>query len=103
MYHEHDERITTGPLELVKRDERAGGCGLTQLRHSYDANDSTMLQAYPADGPELVGIDPTGARLRQYHPDRIRLIPDFFSAATFQRERGRAFHAEPCQIRQRHG
>lgn len=125
-----EDRITTGPLELVKCDERAGGCGLAQLRHSYEptemygqnygyrsglnqsmvrhlrakvariqemvslgrgdlvvdvgANDSTTLQAYPTDGPELVGVDPTGAKFRQYYPAHIRLIPDFFSAATFR-------------------
>ncbi|HEY5947283.1 MAG TPA: class I SAM-dependent methyltransferase [Kofleriaceae bacterium] len=45
------------------------------------SNDSTLLQAYPKDGPTLVGIDPTGVKFKQYYPDHISLIPDFFSAA----------------------
>src|SRR5436190_17015492 len=30
-----DGPVEAGPLELVKCDERGGGCGLVQLRHSY--------------------------------------------------------------------
>ncbi|MDA0631893.1 class I SAM-dependent methyltransferase [Nonomuraea sp. MCN248] len=43
------------------------------------SNDSTLLQGFPADGPTLVGIDPTGEKWRRYYPDHIDLIPDFFS------------------------
>jgi NDP-4-keto-2,6-dideoxyhexose 3-C-methyltransferase len=49
------------------------------------SNDSTTLQAYPAD-LLLVGIDPTGVKFRSYYPERIRLIADFFSAAALERE-----------------
>lgn len=45
------------------------------------SNDSTTLQAYPQQGLELVGIDPTGVKFKRYYPPHIRLIPDFFSAA----------------------
>lgn len=46
------------------------------------ANDSTLLQAYPADrGLKLVGIDPTGMKFQHFYPPHIQLIPDFFSAA----------------------
>lgn len=45
------------------------------------SNDSTTLQAYPAKGPVLVGIDPTGIKFNSYYPAHIDLIPDFFSAA----------------------
>ncbi len=44
------------------------------------SNDSTTLQAYPAEGLSLVGIDPTGVKFHTYYPPHIRLIPDFFSA-----------------------
>jgi ubiquinone/menaquinone biosynthesis C-methylase UbiE len=44
------------------------------------SNDSTTLQAYPAQGLTLVGIDPTGAKFSKYYPPHIQLIPDFFSA-----------------------
>lgn len=52
------------------------------------ANDSTTLQAYPALGCTLVGVDPTGAKFRSFYPAHIQLIPDFFSAATVQRHFG---------------
>lgn len=44
------------------------------------SNDGTLLRAYPEEGLELVGIDPTGARFRESYPPHIQLIPDFFSA-----------------------
>lgn len=44
------------------------------------SNDSTTLQAYPAD-LTLVGIDPTGVKFRDYYPSHIQLIPDFFTSA----------------------
>tara|TARA_R100001143_G_C3358907_1_gene134282 strand:+ start:174 stop:1448 length:1275 start_codon:yes stop_codon:yes gene_type:complete len=43
------------------------------------SNDSTTLQSYPANGPILVGIDPTGVKFKSYYPSHITLIPDFFS------------------------
>ncbi|HYV19669.1 MAG TPA: class I SAM-dependent methyltransferase [Verrucomicrobiae bacterium] len=46
------------------------------------SNDGTTLGFYPDPGPDLVGIDPTGAAFRRYYPERVRLIPDFFSAKT---------------------
>lgn len=45
------------------------------------SNDSTTLQAYPASGPVLVGVDPTGIKFHRYYPSHIQLIPDFFSSA----------------------
>ena len=60
--------------------------GLVELRTGdlvidIGSNDSTMLQAYPALGPVLVGVDPTGVKFHSYYPPHIQLIPDFFSAA----------------------
>jgi NDP-4-keto-2,6-dideoxyhexose 3-C-methyltransferase len=31
--------LTSGPLELVKCDESTGGCGLLQLKHSYESSE----------------------------------------------------------------
>lgn len=42
------------------------------------ANDSTLLQSYPAKGLELVGIDPSGPKFAHYYPPHIKLIPEFF-------------------------
>lgn len=43
------------------------------------ANDGTSLGAYRED-LLLVGVDPTGAKFRQYYKKHVQLIPDFFSA-----------------------
>lgn len=48
------------------------------------SNDSTTLQAYPAQGLSLVGVDPTGVKFHTYYPAHIQLIPDFFSADLVQ-------------------
>ena len=45
------------------------------------SNDSTTLQAYPASGPMLVGMDPTGVKFAKFYPPHIGLIADFFSSA----------------------
>lgn len=63
--------------------------GLTKLEKGdlvvdIGSNDSTTLQAYPADGPVLVGVDPTGTKFHSYYPAHIQLIPDFFSAELVQ-------------------
>ena len=43
------------------------------------SNDSTLLQAYGDKDYLLVGIDPTGSKFKEYYPQYINLIPDFFS------------------------
>lgn len=63
--------------------------GLVSLREGdlvidIGSNDSTTLQAYPADGLTLAGVDPTGVKFHNYYPSHIQLIPDFFSAALVQ-------------------
>jgi NDP-4-keto-2,6-dideoxyhexose 3-C-methyltransferase len=47
------------------------------------SNDGTLLSAYPADGPTLVGVDPTGDKWREFYPEYVDLIPDFFSRDVF--------------------
>ncbi len=122
-----DEKVTTGPLRLVKCSGGDEVCGLLQMEHSYDlsemygdnygyrsglnqsmvthlnnkvkrvlelvelsegdlvvdigSNDGTTLRAYPAQGPVLVGIDPTASRFRHYYPPHVHVVPDFFSAS----------------------
>lgn len=49
------------------------------------SNDSTTLQAYPASGPVLVGIDPTGVKFHSYYPAHIQLIPDFFTSSLLEK------------------
>ena len=47
------------------------------------SNDATSLKAYKTPSLTRIGIDPTGAKFRQYYPDDIALVPDFFSAKNF--------------------
>lgn len=44
------------------------------------SNDSTLLQGYPQNRYELVGIDPTGEKFKKYYLPSIKLIPDFFTS-----------------------
>jgi len=128
-----EAEVTTGPLQLVKC-MAAGGCGLVQLAHSYDAgemygdnygyrsglnasmvrhlhakvarvmslvdvragdlvvdvgaNDGTTLGAYPETlDADLLGIDPTGAKFRQYYKPHVQLCADFFNAEMLRRIR----------------
>ena len=52
------------------------------------ANDGTTLGAYPElSGADLLGIDPTGAKFRQYFKPHVDLCADFFTADTLRRVR----------------
>ncbi|MDD4899088.1 MAG: class I SAM-dependent methyltransferase [Candidatus Omnitrophica bacterium] len=44
------------------------------------SNDSTLLRSYSDNKLLLVGIDPTGAKFKEFYPPYISLIPSFFSA-----------------------
>lgn len=45
------------------------------------SNDGTTLAAYPVDGVDHLGIDPTAGKFRQYYPQHVNLAVEFFSAA----------------------
>lgn len=47
------------------------------------SNDATSLKAYKTPSLTRIGIDPTGEKFRNYYPDDILLVPDFFSAQAF--------------------
>lgn len=44
------------------------------------SNDATTLKAYPQNGYDFLGVDPTGVKFKDYYPENIKLVPDFFSA-----------------------
>lgn len=48
------------------------------------SNDGTLLKSYSTPGLERIGIDPTGVKFKDYYPEDIRLVPDFFSRANFE-------------------
>ncbi|MFJ2510554.1 class I SAM-dependent methyltransferase [Streptomyces griseoviridis] len=47
------------------------------------SNDSTLLRQYPAEGPDLVGVDPVGGKFRHLYPPRAELVTSFFSKDAF--------------------
>lgn len=49
------------------------------------SNDGTTLSAYGDLIGTRVGIDPTAEKFRQYYPEGVVVIPDFFSAQVFDR------------------
>jgi hypothetical protein len=49
------------------------------------SNDCTSLKAYATPGLKRIGIDPTGLKFKQYYPEDVALVPDFFSAANFRK------------------
>ena len=51
-------------------------------------NDGTFLSFFPKDC-QLVSIDPTSKKFKDYIPDNVNYIPDFFSAETFQERYGK--------------
>lgn len=49
------------------------------------SNDGTTLGAYPeGPGADLLGIDPTAGKFRQYYKPHVDLCADFFSAAALR-------------------
>ena len=49
------------------------------------SNDATSLKAYSTPSLTRIGIDPTGLKFKEYYPDDISLVPDFFCAANFRK------------------
>lgn len=47
------------------------------------ANDGSLLRSYETPGIRRIGIDPTIAKFKEYYPDDITAVPDFFSADAF--------------------
>jgi len=51
------------------------------------SNDGTTLSCYRGDAA-LIGIDPTAAKFAEYYPPHVKVVPEFFSAAAFDRASG---------------
>jgi len=55
------------------------------------SNDCTLLKAYNGQTVKhlnLLGIDPTGAKFKNFYPAEIELIPEFFTASTVKNRFG---------------
>jgi len=53
------------------------------------SNDGTLLSRFPKSFKSLVGVDPTGPKFKKYYPKHIKLIPEFFSARKFGKEKAK--------------
>ena len=69
----------------VRRLEAYAALKKGDLVLDIGSNDATLLKAYQVPGIDRIGIDPTGAKFRQYYTSDIQLVPDFFSQANFER------------------
>lgn len=74
--------------EKVRRICKAGILREGDLVLDIGSNDGTTLAAYPSHTYHLVGVDPTGAKFREFYPPHVELISDFFSLATLRRHLG---------------
>ncbi len=68
----------------VNQIEKMVGLNSGNVVLDIGSNDSTTLKAYSTDGLVKIGIDPTGEKFKQYYPEDVQLVPDFFSAEAFR-------------------
>jgi len=47
------------------------------------SNDGTLLKSYSVNNLQRIGIDPSGEKFREFYPDDITLVTDFFSKELF--------------------
>jgi hypothetical protein len=69
--------------------ERFAGVAAGDAVLDIGSNDATSLKAYATAGLRRTGMDPTGRKFREYYPDDITLVPDFFSARAYLAAGGR--------------
>lgn len=70
--------------EVVKKIQNMIDLDSGDLVIDIGSNDCTLLQGYGKTDCFLVGIDPTGNKFRQYYPEHISLISDFFSSSSIR-------------------
>ncbi len=73
------QHLTQKIRELERLAEVAPGDAVLDI----GSNDATSLKAYSVPSLHRTGMDPTGVKFRQYYPDDVTLIPDFFSARAY--------------------
>ncbi len=47
------------------------------------SNDGTLLKSYMTPGIKRIGMDPTAEKFREFYPNDIVIVPDFFSGLAF--------------------
>jgi cyclopropane fatty-acyl-phospholipid synthase-like methyltransferase len=68
----------------IRKLERVYGLKAGDTVLDIGSNDGTSLKAYSTAGLKRVGIDPTGAKFKQFYTEGIELVPDFFSAKVYR-------------------
>jgi hypothetical protein len=66
----------------IRTLENFGKLSENDLVVDIGSNDATSLKAYTVNCKK-VGIDPTGTKFKDFYPNDIDLIPDFFSKEVF--------------------
>lgn len=65
--------------------ERVRPLGQGDVVLDIGSNDATLLKSYKTQGITRIGIDPTGIKFKDFYPEDIYLVPDFFSEADFRK------------------
>tara|TARA_R110002095_G_scaffold156165_1_gene135678 strand:- start:677 stop:1918 length:1242 start_codon:yes stop_codon:yes gene_type:complete len=73
------DHLTRKIQQLERATELSAGDTVLDI----GSNDCTSLKAYSTPSLNRIGIDPTGNKFREYYPDEVKLVPDFFSADAF--------------------
>jgi hypothetical protein len=79
--------------QKINELERAAALSPGDTVVDIGSNDATSLKAYKIPSLKRIGIDPTGAKFRQYYPEDVTLVPDFFSADLYKQTK-----AAPAKI-----
>lgn len=66
--------------DIVKKIEKTINLKNGDLVIDIASNDGVLLNSYKNKKLELVGIDPTSEKFRQYYPKHVKYLPVFFSS-----------------------
>ncbi len=70
--------------QKIRELERQAGLQPGDAVLDIGSNDATSLKAYTVPSLRRIGIDPTGNKMREFYPDDITLVPDFFLAEAYR-------------------
>lgn len=71
--------------QKTRQLERMAGLAPGDTVLDVGSNDGTLLRSYSVPGIRRVGIDPTAAKFREFYPEGVDLVPDFFSAEVYRK------------------
>jgi hypothetical protein len=74
--------------EIVKKIEGRLPLSDSDLVIDIASNDGTLLSAYQNKNLDLLGIDPTSKKFREFYPNYIETVADFFSERIVKVKRG---------------